>query len=568
MSNGEEVPFRHSLLQQLPKLNTNSSMLNNYPAGYLSPSLRSRQASGLATTNNNSDSPLISSISHLSLNKTSCYSVRLQHVPYDLTPREVYTIFSLASDFLGADLVYENNNVVVTARFLSMSEASNVVRILDGKSIFGPNYRPVRVQIDEEEPGTTSGNSGATANGSSASVPGANGVGASSAANGLVSPGIQLSGNLGMNTPYQSPITLPKRHLSSTTQQRSRFLFNKEFNGSINENISSPIDLPPVTPTTAGKSLLLMETQADAREYEQLVRDPWQEGGNGNNSSLTTITGSGQTSQPVTPIGFEWAENQARRTSSSFFNRTKQSSPPNTVMSLNQNTASTNANNGNVDLSLLARVPLPSNPADQNPPCNTLYVGNLPPDATESELRALFSPQKGFRRLSFKTKAPNNGNSNSHSHGPMCFVEFDDVGYATRALAELYGRALPRPGGVSNKGGIRLSFSKNPLGVRGPGQRRGSSNYNGYNSFNQPPGSQNSQTSQTQGQNQSQASGTRQSSQSQSSQTQNAQSQTTQTPTPQTQTQGSQSQSNTQTNSAQGINQQLQPQSLRSLQTF
>ena len=48
------------------------------------------------------------------------------------------------------------------------------------------------------------------------------------------------------------------------------------------------------------------------------------------------------------------------------------------------------------DLSLLARVPPPANPADQNPPCNTLYVGNLPPDATESELRTLFSPQKGL----------------------------------------------------------------------------------------------------------------------------------------------------------------------------
>ena len=133
------------------------------------------------------------------------------------------------------------------------------------------------------------------------------------------------------------------------------------------------------------------------------------------------------------------------------------------------------------DLSLLARVPPPANPADQNPPCNTLYVGNLPPDATESELRTLFSPQKGFRRLSFRTKnqsSSNNGTGGGsgggggHSHGPMCFVEFEDVAHATRALAELYGRALPRPNGGNGKGGIRLSFSKNPLGVRGPGNPR------------------------------------------------------------------------------------------------
>ncbi|KAK6458375.1 uncharacterized protein RJT20DRAFT_31296 [Scheffersomyces xylosifermentans] len=129
------------------------------------------------------------------------------------------------------------------------------------------------------------------------------------------------------------------------------------------------------------------------------------------------------------------------------------------------------------DLSLLARVPPPANPADQNPPCNTLYVGNLPPDATEAELRALFSPQKGFRRLSFRTKNQSSGSgpntaASSHNHGPMCFVEFEDVAHATRALAELYGRALPRPNGGNGKGGIRLSFSKNPLGVRGPGNPR------------------------------------------------------------------------------------------------
>ncbi|SCV05290.1 LANO_0H04236g1_1 [Lachancea nothofagi CBS 11611] len=121
-----------------------------------------------------------------------------------------------------------------------------------------------------------------------------------------------------------------------------------------------------------------------------------------------------------------------------------------------------------VDLSLLARVPPPANPADQNPPCNTLYVGNLPPDATEHELRQLFSTQKGFRRLSFRNK-----NTNGNGHGPMCFVEFEDVAHATRALAELYGRQLPRSGAShNNKGGIRLSFSKNPLGVRGPNSRR------------------------------------------------------------------------------------------------
>lgn len=94
----------------------------------------------------------------------------------------------------------------------------------------------------------------------------------------------------------------------------------------------------------------------------------------------------------------------------------------------------------------------PINPADQNPPCNTLYVGNLPIDTSEEELKAIFSKQRGYKRLCFRTK----------QNGPMCFVEFEDVSFATKALHELYGQPLHN----SVKGGIRLSFSKNPLGVR------------------------------------------------------------------------------------------------------
>ncbi|KAG0071225.1 cell cycle RNA binding protein whi3 [Linnemannia elongata] len=94
----------------------------------------------------------------------------------------------------------------------------------------------------------------------------------------------------------------------------------------------------------------------------------------------------------------------------------------------------------------------PVNPGDQNPPCNTLYVGNLPMNTSEDELRTLFSRCVGYRRLCFRTK----------SNGPMCFVEFENVECATQALNDLYGNPLSN----SVKGGIRLSFSKNPLGVR------------------------------------------------------------------------------------------------------
>lgn len=89
----------------------------------------------------------------------------------------------------------------------------------------------------------------------------------------------------------------------------------------------------------------------------------------------------------------------------------------------------------------------------ENPPCNTLYVGNLPPNANEIELRSIFVGVNGFRRMSFKPKI---GGS------PMCFVEFDDIRAATMAMESLYGTMLSN----STKGGIRLSYSKNPLGVR------------------------------------------------------------------------------------------------------
>lgn len=50
---------------------------------------------------------------------------------------------------------------------------------------------------------------------------------------------------------------------------------------------------------------------------------------------------------------------------------------------------------------------------DSNPPCNTLYVGNLPAETVELELYSLFASNAGFKRISFKPR-PN---------GPICFVE-------------------------------------------------------------------------------------------------------------------------------------------------
>ncbi|KAG8832532.1 hypothetical protein FRC17_001189 [Serendipita sp. 399] len=92
------------------------------------------------------------------------------------------------------------------------------------------------------------------------------------------------------------------------------------------------------------------------------------------------------------------------------------------------------------------------NAADQNPPINTLYVGNLPSNHStpasakllEDSLVQLFSRSVGFSKLSFRQK----------NNGPMCFVEFDDVSNAAKALNDLYGNTL---NGLVKNGGVRTS---------------------------------------------------------------------------------------------------------------
>lgn len=100
-----------------------------------------------------------------------------------------------------------------------------------------------------------------------------------------------------------------------------------------------------------------------------------------------------------------------------------------------------------------AYVP-PGIPSDSDHRCNVLYVSNLPLETSEDELKALFMRQRGYRRLHFRNR----------TNGPLCFVEFDDVSCAAKALRTLYGWPLAN----SKMGGIRLSFSKGPIETRPP----------------------------------------------------------------------------------------------------
>ncbi|XP_020675434.1 cell wall integrity protein scw1 [Dendrobium catenatum] len=87
-----------------------------------------------------------------------------------------------------------------------------------------------------------------------------------------------------------------------------------------------------------------------------------------------------------------------------------------------------------------------------NPPCNTLFVGNLGESVIEEELRGLFSLQPGYKQMKILR----------HERNTVCFIEFDDVASATSVHINLQGAVLPSAG----RTGIRIQFSKNPFGRR------------------------------------------------------------------------------------------------------
>ncbi|GAX79234.1 hypothetical protein CEUSTIGMA_g6674.t1 [Chlamydomonas eustigma] len=103
------------------------------------------------------------------------------------------------------------------------------------------------------------------------------------------------------------------------------------------------------------------------------------------------------------------------------------------------------------------------NKGDQ-PPCNTLFIGNLSDHVAEEELLALFQVQPGFKQLKLV-------------RGPKqvsCFVEFEDTVTASSSHSRLQGALLSS----SDRGGIRVQFSKNPYGTRSPMNLAPAANFN------------------------------------------------------------------------------------------
>ncbi|XP_044486515.1 RNA-binding protein with multiple splicing 2-like [Mangifera indica] len=107
-----------------------------------------------------------------------------------------------------------------------------------------------------------------------------------------------------------------------------------------------------------------------------------------------------------------------------------------------------------------APVPAPSSyvpiqNTKDNPPCNTLFIGNLGENINEEELRGLFSVQPGFKQMKVLRQ----------ERHTVCFIEFEDVNSATNVHHNLQGAVIPSSGSV----GMRIQYSKNPFGKRKDG---------------------------------------------------------------------------------------------------
>uniref|UniRef100_A0A0D3GXZ4 RRM domain-containing protein n=2 Tax=Oryza TaxID=4527 RepID=A0A0D3GXZ4_9ORYZ len=79
-----------------------------------------------------------------------------------------------------------------------------------------------------------------------------------------------------------------------------------------------------------------------------------------------------------------------------------------------------------------------------NPPCNTLFIGNLGETVIEEELRSLFSVQPGYKQMKVLRQDRNT----------VCFIEFEDVNAASAVHHNLQGAVIPSSG----RGGMRIQY--------------------------------------------------------------------------------------------------------------
>ncbi|KAM1010732.1 hypothetical protein ACFX13_046913 [Malus domestica] len=103
-----------------------------------------------------------------------------------------------------------------------------------------------------------------------------------------------------------------------------------------------------------------------------------------------------------------------------------------------------------------------------NPPCNTLFIGNLGETINEEELRGLFSSQPGFKQMKILRQ----------ERHTVCFIEFEDVNSATNVHHALQGAVIPSSGsdgflfcGLYDP--MLSQIDQNPFGKRKDGNHPG-----------------------------------------------------------------------------------------------
>ncbi|KAJ9372249.1 hypothetical protein DTO282E5_3091 [Paecilomyces variotii] len=372
-------------------------------------------------------------------------AILMRKLPRNTSREALRSMLLFAKDFIDADFVasdlHEDNGFLsAIARFNTLGAAEEARALLDGK----PNSKNEANMIVEMYPGpSTIALTGrrntvdhTPARGMSGGMPSGGPPGRqSSRFNGTFQSLERLNTTNGLSQTNGDPLPTPD------TNSRLHSLFSPQ--SPIGNGIS---DLPRVS----GKSVIDQDLDEETGE---LLKDPVGYAQNGH---------AGSVSMPRRSTNPQIPTNRFANLSLTTSNMTSpiQSYGPGSARMGVQTPSSTLAPNnvpGNHGFHYpnqhTPRHSLPAaNPNDLNPPCNTLYVGNLPADTSEEELKSLFSKQRGYKRLCFRNK----------QNGPMCFVEFDEIAMASKALNELYGYKLSN----SVKTGIRLSFSKNPLGVR------------------------------------------------------------------------------------------------------
>ncbi|KAK9099126.1 hypothetical protein Syun_026171 [Stephania yunnanensis] len=82
-------------------------------------------------------------------------------------------------------------------------------------------------------------------------------------------------------------------------------------------------------------------------------------------------------------------------------------------------------------------------------PCSTLFIANLGPNCTESELKQTLSQYPGFHIVKMRA---NRGM-------PVAFADFEEVEQATEALEGLQGSMLPS----SDRGGLHIEYARSKM---------------------------------------------------------------------------------------------------------